>query len=411
MKRFQQLTKADHIKNIASEISRLESKKKMSGSEKKLYPDLIDALHGLSGREYYYSENIPEFKEKSLVSYSYCLEYAHNQAKARAKKTLALTAGLVLLGVAVAYFLIANNPSTSTVRLELRISELEKKYQLLEDDNQRIVSSYQSLIEQMKKTRESFEKVFGEKKMDHVKQLFRVLTILLPIICQPAYTQDRINIDEVLSNAENEVKKWQHFEENIWIIKWEDDGHELVKVQGTDKNGKSANFLFFVLTQEIKWVCKSNNRVISGQREIDFAAGLDEEAGLSRLAQFDFRTKLISVGMASIEGDSGDEYIRARRRAETINGWLKSKLSETNRKLLILNLGKYKGRIEKEGITNGRGRCAGGAESEKQRRVLIIAVDEAEPGINLKEALQNGWRKANPEVLIDYKDYEKFDLT
>jgi len=25
-------------------------------------------------------------------------------------------------------------------------------------------------------------------------------------------------------------------------------------------------------------------------------------------------------------------------------------------------------------------------------------------------ALQNGWGKANPEVLIDYKDYEKFDL-
>jgi len=192
--------------------------------------------------------------------------------------------------------------------------------------------------------------------MTHAKKLIcRLVSTLLSIVSLSLHAQDRNYIDEVLGNAENEVKGWQHFEENVLKNKWINDGHELIKVRGMDENGKSANFLFFVLTQEIKWVCGSNTHIISGHREIDFATRLNEESGLSRLAQFDFRTKLISVGMASIEGNSVEEYDRAKSRAKTINSWLKSKIPETDRELLILNLGKYKGHIENQEVTNING--------------------------------------------------------
>lgn len=171
MKRFEQLTPANHIKNLSSEIASLKSKKKLSEPEKNIYQHLVETFHDLNVREYQYPENHPDVRKKLLDCYGHWLEYVHNQAKARAKKMLALIAGLALFGLAVAYFLVAiNTPDSFSDNWESRISQLEsklgeqsKKIQSLETDKDRILASYQSLIDQMQKTREAFQIALGKK--------------------------------------------------------------------------------------------------------------------------------------------------------------------------------------------------------------------------------------------------------
>jgi|GEM_PF-2921236 len=186
MKRFEQLTPADHIKNLSSEIASLKSKKKLSKSEMITYQQLVETFHDVSTREFQYSENHPEIRQKLLDSHGHWLEYVYNQAKARSKKILALVAGSTLFVLAVLSFLaVMAVPNFFSGNLESRVTQLERtinrqstkiqgleqdvsdyKSQLSEQlnmiqslkaDNQRILSSYQSLIEQMKKTREAFQ--------------------------------------------------------------------------------------------------------------------------------------------------------------------------------------------------------------------------------------------------------------
>ncbi len=166
MKRFVKLTPADHIKNLSSEIASLQRKKKLSKSEMVTYQHLVETFHDISTREFQYSGNHPEIRQKLLDSHGHWLEYVYNQAKARAKKSLALITGLALLCLATAYVLtVIIKPDTLVESWESRISKLENqlseqsiKIKNFESDNQRILTSYLSVIDQLKKTREACEK-------------------------------------------------------------------------------------------------------------------------------------------------------------------------------------------------------------------------------------------------------------
>lgn len=153
------------------------------------------------------------------------------------------------------------------------------------------------------------------------------------------------------------------------------DSSVVYPIEGVDKAGRRARFDVVLLTKQYTWLWGSDLYLMKDAKSLQqeeivkTVLGGELKAGLSRSPE------VIAVGVASQEGASSTELIRARRRAETSAKWLKQALP-ANVKVALLNLGQYKADCG----TAGR-------DSSWQRPFMMIGVREQDRGVVLTEAL------------------------
>lgn len=168
-----------------------------------------------------------------------------------------------------------------------------------------------------------------------------------------------------------------------------------------DKKG-SVTFEAFVLTQNFRWKYASEGEVTypSAQPVQDIVIYLKNHLSfLLKDAQ-----DVISIGMASCEGDRPGEEERAGKRAEQLKTWIQqARPDDKPRNYYVVNLGQYK----KHDCRAGR--QPGEDETSDQRRIVILYVTKT---INIRDRKDLADRilrqlRANEELLFDPADYSR----
>ncbi len=168
-------------------------------------------------------------------------------------------------------------------------------------------------------------------------------------------------------------------------------------VRGRDSWGRRAVFDVLVSVRSLGWVHGSTSML-----EQDGAQFSGTEIR-NRVFDAQVRRRLaqakawIAVGLASQEGDRDAETQRAMKRAEQTAEWLLA-ASDEGRPLYTLNLGQYKTPCES---------CEDEGTSW-QRPLIAIGVLWMDPGVDLKEALVDGFERA--KNLPSPWAYSHFDL-
>jgi serine/threonine protein kinase len=152
-------------------------------------------------------------------------------------------------------------------------------------------------------------------------------------------------------------------------------------VEGTDSQGRTAEFNVAVLSREYKWQFGSSYQVKHNDRLIPLDALKSEleDEGIQRIMENP--SQIISVGTASCEGSQNQEERRAFERAKQIQLLGKKLFSQVPsvRNYRLLNLGQFRG----ESCNSNQD------ETSYQRSVIIIGVKQETPGVVLDEALRS----------------------
>ena len=145
---------------------------------------------------------------------------------------------------------------------------------------------------------------------------------------------------------------------------------------GKDAGGRIAEFQVEIINQKYAWVYKGY--VLNGADGPALARRMNAD-GLFR--SFD---KIICIGAASREYvNLGWEQNRAETRARTLAGWVRGALVPRRIPVLALKIGRYND--EKGALTP--------AETEGERRVVLVGVRNADPNVDLKAALRDAFAK------------------
>lgn len=176
------------------------------------------------------------------------------------------------------------------------------------------------------------------------------------------------------------------------------DQSTVFPVDGWDNAGRMASFDVVVLTKDFTWERASPYKLMRAGKpltEEDVQSQVmtpEMRAGLGRSG------KVIAVGVASQEGDSGYEVVRAERRSETAARWLGIALGP-DKPVLRLNLGQY------------RSTCTtpDAGDTSWQRPLILIGVRRETQGVVLQEALADALSgKTN---LPSPNCYSRFELS
>jgi hypothetical protein len=188
-------------------------------------------------------------------------------------------------------------------------------------------------------------------------------------------------------------------------------------VTGKDRENREADFLFYVVSQELRWR--------RGGEEILDAAGrpvnLDGYLRSSGLQSYLGSPGLIALGTASCEEDESRpamerrswEEGRAHRRGEILITGLRPALprrapDQPPQVLYLLNLGQFKD-----------GDCglkkADSQRTSDQRKIALIAITWMQKSVQIKEALSNALEKGllniDPQSYSLWPHFEWLDMT
>ncbi|MEM9738959.1 MAG: hypothetical protein AAF829_03755 [Pseudomonadota bacterium] len=175
---------------------------------------------------------------------------------------------------------------------------------------------------------------------------------------------------------------------------------------GTDTQGLRADMRIYVLDDRFSWVFGSSQDIEEGDRPARFAYIFGRPAFLGEFCEGD---AAVAVGAASYEGDAELNRTLADNRANTIGSQM-TRLAgfcgeQTPPELYKVNLGEF------TAVTDcmRAGTCTGRATSP-QRRVVIIGVSAAEPGVNLSEAVRSGLGTPVASDVITTDEYAAYEF-
>jgi hypothetical protein len=169
------------------------------------------------------------------------------------------------------------------------------------------------------------------------------------------------------------------------------------RVDGKDKQGRSASFDYILLSNEYTWVIGSTTEIVSG------GAAIPEAEAAGRVLTQQVRdslasaSDLIGIGLASSEGEREAEEARALNRSKTVVGWI-AKVSKPETALWTLTLGQY----SKD--------CKGqeDADTSFERPVIFAGVRSKADGADLGEALADAI--SGHDNLPSRECYSRFDF-
>ncbi|MEO0818299.1 MAG: hypothetical protein AAFX86_13470 [Pseudomonadota bacterium] len=175
---------------------------------------------------------------------------------------------------------------------------------------------------------------------------------------------------------------------------------------GVDTEGRRADMRIYVLDDRFSWVFGSSQDIEEGDRPARFSYIFGRPMFLGEFCEGD---AAVAVGAASFEGDAELNRRLASNRANTI-GVQMTRLAgfcgeQTPPDLYKVNLGEF------TSVTDcmRAGTCTGRATSP-QRRVVIIGVASAEPGVNLSQAVRNGLGTPVASDVVAASDYAVYEF-
>lgn len=178
--------------------------------------------------------------------------------------------------------------------------------------------------------------------------------------------------------------------------KW-NDRTLVFPIDGVDSQGRRALFDVVVLTKNYGWVLGSTTELERGADRLS-PKEIEEEVLAPQLREgLGSARELIAVGVASQEGELEREIQRGGLRAARIAQWVRGALG-AKIPMWTLNLGRYL-----EPCTD----CET-EETSWQRPFMVIAMREAEAGVNTGEALRNAM--SDRENLPSPNRYSTFAL-
>jgi len=137
------------------------------------------------------------------------------------------------------------------------------------------------------------------------------------------------------------------------------------------KGKEKIRFKVVYLSQEKRWEFASNSKLTNGQDIESFL-----QSYLPRIPNFETSIGLISVGLASQEGELKEEEIRAGERADAILSSFRVLNFSSSKELYKLNLGQYR---------NGKKKDVDKKKTAHQRRVILIGIMEKEENMSTKK--------------------------
>jgi hypothetical protein len=149
-------------------------------------------------------------------------------------------------------------------------------------------------------------------------------------------------------------------------------------IEGTDALGRRALFDVVVLTKSYGWVLGSTTELERGNERLSPTDIQSEVLAPQMREGLGGARALIAVGLASQEGDIGRETQRGGLRASRIAEWVRGAV-DPHIPMWTLNLGRY---LEP---------CAECEDDETswQRPFIVIAMREADNGVNIEQALRS----------------------
>ncbi|TAE60115.1 MAG: serine/threonine protein kinase [Nostocales cyanobacterium] len=166
--------------------------------------------------------------------------------------------------------------------------------------------------------------------------------------------------------------------------------------EGTDSQGKVAEFNIAVLSVEYKWQLGSTFQIKHNDEIINLESLQSrlEAEGIQKIMENP--SEIISVGTASCEGNINAEQSRALERSKQIQLLAKKLFNNTSsvQGYRLLNLGQFQGED-----------CQASQDSTAyQRSIIIIGVKKQDEGVILDEALKNRLEK-KPFADFKLRDY------
>lgn len=169
-----------------------------------------------------------------------------------------------------------------------------------------------------------------------------------------------------------------------------------LRLSCTDQQGNSGDFELVAFSRAFSWTLSSEEEVQLNAKEADFQAQLTTPG----MADFLQAPRVIAVGMASCEGypEHRDREIeRAGRRARQLLAWIEAVRHPRDSRrehvpLQALNLGVY-------------AKPCGTTDTWEQRRIVLLALYEADPGLSVRDCLNNALRN-EPDLQALATDYE-----
>ncbi|MBD2446335.1 serine/threonine protein kinase [Nostoc sp. FACHB-152] len=151
--------------------------------------------------------------------------------------------------------------------------------------------------------------------------------------------------------------------------------------EGRDSQGKTAEFSIAILSNEYKWLLNSNFQIKHNDKivSLDFLKLNLEQQGIQQMMEYP--TDIISVGLASCEGNIAVAQRLGLERAKQIQLLAKKLFSNTSsiKRYRLLNLGKFQ-----------KSNCQPNQDlTAYQSSVIIIGVRKKSKGVILDEALRD----------------------
>lgn len=182
----------------------------------------------------------------------------------------------------------------------------------------------------------------------------------------------------------------------------------LPPVTSKDNKGNEAKFQIVIINRNYNWKKGSSNTVEKNGEETKGFLNTFKNPRFIDLSRTYLRD-LVSLGMASCEGDSKRENKRAEERSLSVLSWVKSAFnSDDEIDIYGINLGKHK--------FKGR-KCKAISDeiSTSQRSIILVGILKgSDSNIDLSEAIYNALRTVSlhqPEKLpTNPKDYLKFEI-
>lgn len=185
------------------------------------------------------------------------------------------------------------------------------------------------------------------------------------------------------------VLSFNLFDKLVVNVNWEYE--DLIE----EENGKNITFRVAILAQEQRWKYKSSNEIETGR--------LNEELPkyIRNLDGFKKAKSLISVGVASEEGNLKTEEDRADRRADEVMKLIKLNGIARGKELYKLNLGQYLIKTNQDSDLTAT-----------QRRVIIVGIIAKERTMTFDE-IENALKRAlskSETLAVKVNHYSKFNF-
>ncbi len=208
---------------------------------------------------------------------------------------------------------------------------------------------------------------------------------------------DRLVLGETTQPCAAQAPVFEAIDEGVW--------ERTAAFSGSDSEGRRADMRIYVLEDRFSWSFGSSRQIEDENGEpAKFSYIFGRPTFLGEFCQGD---GAVALGAASFEGDVAANRQLAASRADTLGGQMRRLAGfcgeQTPPQLHGLTLGEFTA----ETSCMREGTCTGSATSP-QRRVVLIGVADAAPGINLSEALEDAMRTPTARSVLSIDDYETY---